>query len=252
MPVRLRRGLSRRYCSTDVHAFLLIFAVQLSPLQQGLALLEQGRPADAIPFLRNAPQDDAIGWKALGVAHARLNQYDLAEPAFARACQLAPQLSDACYFQARALYALNRFEASLQALHQAPLTPPTLLAKGQALEALGRIDEAEAAMRTANTADANIALGLLFLRSGRSAQAELTLTKVVATSPDSVDAHLTLARTLMERNAINKAVPHLERAVALAPQSAQAHLLLAKAYMRSGRQRDAEAHFEAAAKGVQQ
>ena len=67
-----------------------------------------------------------------------MGQYDLAEPAFGQACRLASKLADACYFQARALYALNRFEASLATMRKAGTGARVRLGEGQALEALGR------------------------------------------------------------------------------------------------------------------
>ena len=193
--------------------------------------------------------------KALGVAHSILSQYELAEPAFAQACRLAPKLADACYFHGRALYALNRFEASIAALEKAGGSAKVRLGIGQALEALGRFDQAERAMReaTANSNDpaASVALGLLLLRTARAAQAEAILTGTLRRFPQSAEANLGLGRALMERAAVDLAIPHLERAVSLTPESAQAHLLLAKAYMRVGRDKDAQPHFEAAARTAQ-
>ena len=258
--VRLRRGLSRRYCNTDVYAFLFWLAVQVSQLDRGIALIEQGRPGDAIPLLLQSTETnngDAVAWKALGVAYATLSQYELAEPALGQACRLAPSLADACYFHGRALYALNRFESSIAALDKAGGSAKVRLGIGQALEALSRFDEAEKAMRQAvalakgDDPSPSVALGLLLLRTGRAQQAEVVLARAVAAFPGSAEARLNLARTLMDRSAIALAVPHLERAVALAPSSAQAHLLLAKAYIRQGRDKDAQPHFEAAARGAQ-
>lgn len=238
-----------------MHIFWFILAVQASTLEQGLALLAQGRANDALPSLTKATEGasaNAVAWKALGVAHASLGHYEQAEPAFAQACRLAPKLADACYFEGRALYALNRFEASIAALEKAEDGAKTRLGIGQALEALGRFDEAERAMRAAidHTPAASVALGLLLLRTGRAAQAETILTQTALKFPDAADARLQLARALMERSAFDLAIPHLESALKLSP-NAQAHLLLAKAYTRTGRPQDAMPHFEAAAKAAQ-
>lgn len=240
-----------------MYVFLLLLAVQISTLEQGLALLEQGRATDAIPLLVRATQAqpaDPVAWKALGVAHASLSHYEQAEPAFAQACRLAPRLADTCYFEGRALYALNRFEASIAALERSPSNAKVRLGIGQALEALGRFDEAERAMRGAAGIDngpaANVALGLLLLRTGRASEAEVLLARTVDKFPNSADARLQLARALMERAAFDLAITQLEFALQLSP-TAQAHLLLAKAYTRIGRAKDAQPHFEAAAKATQ-
>ena len=241
-----------------MYAFLFWLAFQVSPLDQGISLLEQGRSNDAIPLLNAATKakpGDAVAWKALGVAHASLSQYELAEPAFGHACRLAPKLADACYFHGRALYALNRFEGSIAALEKAGGGSKVRLGIGQALEALGRFDEAEMALREAAAVGADpaasVALGLLLLRTGRAAQAEVLLDNEVRTFPKSAEVRLQLARALMERGAFDLAIPHLEYALKFSPNSAQAHLLLAKAYTRQGRVQDAQPHFEAAAKAVQ-
>ncbi|MFN7920205.1 MAG: hypothetical protein U0Q16_08915 [Bryobacteraceae bacterium] len=66
-----------------------------------------------------ADAKDARAWKTLGVAFASMQRYSEAEPAFAQACSLPPQLLGACYYNGRALYARIRFDASLAALRRA-------------------------------------------------------------------------------------------------------------------------------------
>lgn len=235
------------------------FGAQDGVRDRALQLLEQGRTAEAIPLLERAAEADgknAIAWKALGVAYASLKDYTAAEPAFGKACRLAPQLADACYFHARALYALDRFEESLAALSRVGAGWRIRLAAGQALEGLGRREEAEKSLRDAvaqvRYADPGpgVALGLFLLRSGRATEAQAPLEEVAGRFPNSADAHTILARVLLERNAFDQAVPHLERALALQPDSSQAHLLLARAYVRQGRTSDAQPHFDAAARGT--
>jgi Flp pilus assembly protein TadD len=231
---------------------------QTGDYQQGVALFEKGDSAGAIPFLTRAASADpknAQKWKALGVAYAAQQKYSEAESPFARACELDAMLPDACYFYARALYALDRYEASLAALDRADSHFwKVRLARAQALEALGRAGAAEkefyesVALCQGADPGPGAGLGRFLVRQGRSSEAIALLTKIVNAHPASAEARIGLGRALFEAGDVADAVPHLERAVALTPASAQAHLLLGKAYTRSGREADARRHLDLAAK----
>lgn len=236
---------------------------QISDYDRGVALFKNGEYAAAVPFLTRATEvrpNDAQAWKALGVAYAAQFLYRQAEPAFRRACELNPRLEDACYYDGRALYALDRFAPSLEVLEAAAGRQPNSwrvrLGIAQALEALGRAEEAEKAFKKAlsmcrdSDPGPGVALGLFLVRQGRFGEATVPLQEVLKRFPNSADAHIHLGRALLEAGNVADAVPHLERAVALAPDSAQAHLLLAKAYVRAGRAAEAQPHFEAAARGA--
>ena len=223
-----------------------------------MARFERGDLAGAVPFLQRASQarpQDARVWKALGVAYAAQKMYREAERPLARSCELDRTLEDACYFYARALYALDRFESSIQALQRANGNSwKVQLGMAQALEALGRADEAEREFRrsreTARGIDpsSGVGLGLFLVRQGRAAEAIPVLDDVLKRFPNSAEAQTHLGRALLESGRAEESIPHLERAVALAPSSAQAHLLLAKAYVRQGRAETAQPHFDAAAR----
>ncbi len=237
-------------------AFGLLLAFSGQDYERGVALIESGRADLAVePLLRaaGASPNDARVFKALAVAYASSSNYAAAEPAFGRACALAPRLADACYFHARALYALNRFEASLAVLDR--LSDPhwkVELARAEALEALSRFSEAETRFHKAvsacnsRSADPAVALARFLIRQGRYAEAAPPLNPVLERFPNSADAHTLLGRILLEDGKLAAAAAHLETAVSLAPGSAQAHLLLAKAYVRLGRSGQAEPHFKAA------
>lgn len=228
-----------------------------SDYEQGVALFQKGDPAGAVAYLTRAAEAhprDAQTWKALGVAYAAQKKYADAERPFARACELDAKLPDSCYFWARALYALDRYDASLAALEHADARSWRVrLARAQALEALGRAVPAEKDYRDALAGCRNadpgpaVAFAQFLVRQGRAAEAVAPLLTAVQAFPGAAEVPLGLGRALLETGKVAESLPFLERAVALAPASAQAHLLLAKAYVRSGRAADAQPHFQLAA-----
>jgi len=239
----------------------VFFAVaQLSDYDQGVALFDQGNPAAALPFFERAVKADprnAQKWKAAGAAYAALKQYADAEEAFGRACKLDYKVPDACFFHARTLYALDRFEEALASLeHADPRNWRARLARAESLEALGRATLAEQEYKQALTlcrnADPKPAVGYaeFLVRQGRAAEAIPWLEAALTSHPDSADLHLWLGRSLFDTNKLPDALPHLERAVARNP-SAQSHLLVAKTLTRLGRAAEAQRHYAEAAKYAQ-
>jgi Flp pilus assembly protein TadD len=247
------------HIGASIIALAAAASAQSSDYEQGVALFKRGQAAAAVPPLTRAAEAHPLQaqmWKALGVAYAAQGLYHEAEPPLRRACELDPKLPDACYFQGRALYALDRYEASLQVLERATNREPQSwkprLGMAQSLEALGKTEEAGKQFRQSLALCRNsdpqpgIAFARFLLRQGRAEEAVAPLEEVLRRFPASGDAHLHLGRALLEKGDIAAAIAHLERAVSLEPASAQAHLLLAKAYVRAGRAAEAEPHFEAA------
>ena len=234
---------------------------QSSDYEIGVALIQKGQMDAAASVLARAsesqPRDPRI-WKALGVAYAAQKMYPLAEPAFQRACELAPRLEDACYYHARALYALDRYEDALAALNRILAVEPKgwriPLAIAQALEALGRAPDAEKQFQLASStcqgkdAQPGVAYGLFLIRQGRLPEAIAPLEAVLKRFPESAEGHVYLGRALLEQGSATAAIPHFEQALAINSQSTQAHLLLAKAYLQVGRSAEAKPHLEAAKK----
>lgn len=164
---------------------------------------------------------DAVAWKAIGVKWAREANYLEAEEPFRRACELDPKLPDACYFWARVLYALDRFEPSLAALKKLPLDARTALAIAQAEEALGHAVEAEAHFKRAGDA---VKYGLFLFRQGRLAEAESVLNQ----NPRTAEAWWQLGRVRYQLGKLAEARAAIEQSLALDPKQEPARLLLAK------------------------
>ena len=196
----------------------------------------------------------AAQWLAAGVAHAQRGDYLSAEPAFVEACRLDPGLPDACYYLGRARYFLDRYEDALAPLRQSQASdrrqPPgrALTAIAQALEALGRPQEAEAGFVQAIdaaplSAEPAVKYGLFLLRQGRAAAAVAPLVAAAKLDPASREAPLELGRSLYQLGRLEQALPHLRRAAKLDPKSAPAHAMLSKIYRRLGRDADADRHL---------
>lgn len=167
-----------------------------------------------------APKD-AAAWRALGIKWAREANYLEAEEPFRRACELDPKLPDACYFWARVLYALDRFEPSLAALKKLPPDARTVLAMAQAEEALGRAREAEAHFKQAGDP---VKYGLFLFRQGRLPEAEAVLER----DPRTAEAWWQLGRVRYQLGKLAAARTALERSLALDPNQEPARLLLSK------------------------
>jgi tetratricopeptide (TPR) repeat protein len=231
---------------------------QLSDYDQGVALFEKGDFAAALPFLDRAAKADprnAQKWKAVGAAHAALKHYADAEESFGRACRLDYKVPDACFFHARTLYALDRYEEALASLeHADPRNWRSRLARAESLEALGRTTPAEQEFKQALTLCRNsdprpaVAYAEFLIRQARAGEAVPRLEEALTSHPSNPDAHLWLGRALFETNRLPESLPHHERAVALMPKSASAHLLLAKLLTRLGRPTEAQPHLDAAAR----
>lgn len=220
----------------------------LAPLLAVRLLLVWQVPSAPAPL-----PSDAAGWQALGVKYAQAGDYELAEPAFAEACRMAPRRPDACFQLGRARYLLNRFAGAIEPLEQSlangePAGRATL-ALAQAREGL---DEAAAAEMLFGKAvklgapDAELRYGMFLLRQGRVEEALAMGRKAVERSPKSAMALVELARAEAQEGALTAARDHLERALALAPASGPAHLLAGRVYQRLGNKDKAAVHFKAA------
>ncbi len=218
--------------------------------RRGLQLFAQRQPEAAIDAFRRSlalRPGDAATWKALGVVHAAGGDYRNAEEPFHRACLLNAREPDACLYFGRTLYLLDRFQTALDVLREAQQNDPQnaqiFRIEGLALEALGKIDEAIAALQLAIRLDRNpggnddpaIDYGVLLFRQGRAVEAIVPLQTAIDRRPDAARAQLELGCVLLALDRIPEAAAHLERAAALDPATPRGHLLLGKAYLRLGK-----------------
>lgn len=220
--------------------FVYTLLVAAGLLEDGVRLSGEGKWAEArVKFaaaVRLEP-GNALAWKALGVSAGKLGDTVEAEEALRRGCEIDPKLEDVCYYHARSLYTLNRFEAALSVLKKIERRGRALVAMGQALEALGREAEAEAAFREALRKpdaldEARLRMGVFFYRAGRLAEAEAILAEAVQARANFGEAMGELGRVYYQTGRIPEAVKFFEKAAAARPDLEWIPLLLERARRR--------------------
>jgi len=207
--------------------------------------------------LAGATAQDADGWLARGREAIASGQPERAAETFAKACALAPQHRDACYFHGRALQALDRFEEAREPLERA-------LARGAdarvhralALNYVGLVqpERAElhflAAIRLYRSGeDPRVDYGAFLTRQARAAEAVPILDAAGKAHPRSARAHTELGRALLEAGKPDAAARSLKRAVDLDPVAWAVRLLLGRAYQQLGRLAEAERQLDIGSKG---
>lgn len=241
----------------------LFLAWQPTACRDGVGLFEKGRldeSARALAAATAANPASAYCAKALGAVLAAAGGYREAIGPLARACELDPAEPDACYYWARALYSLDKFDDSLAALARskpgASKSWKLGTARGQALDALGR-NEAEAVLRAAvlerarDTApvhepDPLLALGAFLYREGRAPEALALLKSAPPAYAKLAPFHYQMGRALAQSGHAAEAAEALAKAVALRPQYVEAHGLLSRCYYQLGQAALGARHAELA------
>ncbi len=224
----------------------------------GVALFRQGKLEAATQLLEKAPPTSYCT-KSLGIVYAALGDYRRAEPPLGSSCRMNPKEPDACYYWARALYALDRFAESLAALDRAPASWRVATARGQALDALGR-PAAEPVLRAAlqlrqrdpapiAEPDPLLALGHFLYREGRVAEVLALLQSAPPPYQRIPNFHYLLGRAFAQQEQWPRAAEALRQAVTLDPHLSEAHGLLSRVYFRLGSAELAAEHSRLALQG---
>ena len=204
----------------------------------------------------------AVAWKELGLKLASDRKLEPAADALAKACAQAPKDEDACYYLARTLYTLGRYEEAREPFEKAlPAAPKDMLGRvhrAMALNftALNRPDDAERhfreAVRLGSDSDPRIDYGAFLFRQGRLEEALPLLEQAVQALPGSARAHTELGRVLLHLGKREAAAAGLEKAVQLDPGSSTARLLLGKTYLELGRTEEGERQLRLGREGWKQ
>jgi len=224
----------------------------------GLVHFRAGRSAAARAPLERAVSlspASAKAWKLLGLVTTSGGDLDAAAPALGKACELAEKDEEACYYFARTLHALGRYESAREPFEKAlrAASKPTLSKVHRAVAlnfaALGSPTEAERhfvkavqlnGRATGQGEDPRVDYGAFLFRQGRTEEAVRPLQQAVRDAPSSTRANTELGRVLLHLDKLDSAAACLEKAVAVEPGNWNARLLLGRAYLRLGRVNEGE------------
>lgn len=233
----------------------------------GLVHFRAGRSAAARPLLERAVSlspASAQAWKLLGLVATSDGDLDRAVPALGKACELDGNDEEACYYFARDLHALGRYESAREPFERALLAAPKAMlpkvhrAIALNFAALGLPAEAERhfvkavqlngrAVREGE--DPRVDYGAFLFRQGRTEEALRPLEQAVHDVPNSARANAEWGRVLLHMDRLDAAAACLEKAVALEPGNWSAHLLLGRAYLRLGRTNEGEREMRLGSEG---
>lgn len=212
-------------------------------------------------------QPDASEWKRQGQAMAAENKFTAAVGPLTKACNLDPRDEEACYYLARILDMLGRWDEARapfdKALRAAPRRMLARVHRAVALNfmALGRMTEAEQNFKAAIAMriyaeslpeDPRVDYGAFLFRQGRIDEALQLLPEAVRDAPKSARAHAELGRVLLHCGKPDAAVESLERAVELDPGAPSVRLLLGRAYLQTGRTDEGQHQLQLANKGLRE
>jgi predicted TPR repeat methyltransferase len=222
----------------------------------GVALLCQGRTADAVAPMQNAIASgvyDADTRRNLGIALQQQQRYAEAEDCYRQALAIAPaigelhcNLADVLKLRGR----LDEAEASCRtSLELQPESSAAHLVLGTILQEQRRFADAEASYRSAIALDFRVAAAHNFLaialrEQGRLTEAETSCRVALELKPKFAGAHNILGATLMDQGRLAEAEPSLKRALELEPDYLAARINLSDALRQQGKVAEALACYE--------
>ena len=194
-----------------------------------------------------------FGWSVLGTSLQLQGKDSL--PALQKAAVLLPQDALAHSNLGDALQATGQYdlaEASYaMAITIEPNSAETHVNRGNALKAHGQLERAETSYKQALTlrpefAEAHYNLGITLKERGRLDEAEKHLRQAIQINPNFGPAHVELGSTLIEAGQLHQAESVFRTAIQLLPDLAEAHANLGATLKTFGRPSEAEASFRRA------
>ena len=220
----------------------------------GAVCYEQGKPAEALPFMQRAVglQPDAHAAHGnLGAAYLALGQLDAAHEALTRALGLAPDSDVICNLMGTVQRARNDVDGARRSFAKALALNP---GNAEAANNLGNLAKeardfpaAEGYYRQAlqinpRFADAWNNLGALYQTQRELEKAEEAIRQALAIRPDNADALNNLGGVLQERGDLEAAEECLRAALRLQPNLPVAMYNLGNVLRMMGRLQEAERH----------
>jgi tetratricopeptide (TPR) repeat protein len=201
---------------------------------EGVRLMQQGRPTDAIPLFKQAIKLNpgvAASHHDLGVAMVAAGRLEQAAGPLAASLRLNPRLASAHQYLGHISDSLGQEAKAMASFRCAVALRPNLasvqLRLGQLYLARDRREESAAAFRAAamaapGTVTASIAEALALEASGAFDEALAEMRAVVEAHPANAKGHGMLAKLLGESGLSAEAAAHYERAAELSPGSIDA------------------------------
>jgi len=226
----------------------------------GRMSLQGNDPAAAAEWLQKAAElgtCDATLYSHLGVARAKLKQFDEAIACFQRAVEIDPRSAEAHYNWGNALSALARPEEAIEQFRAAaasmPDSPDIHYNMANACRDLGRLNDAVAGYRQAirlrpDHFKAYNNLGNVLREQGKLGEAVETYKAVLAMRPDYAQGHHNLGVTFLAQKSTDEAIAHFREALRLKPDLVAAQSSLGKALAEKGQLEEALPILQAAQK----
>lgn len=224
----------------------------------GLLAFREGRYEDAVNklglFLRAFPEDSNANYY-LSAALYQLKRHAQAEEYLVRLTDRVPTLVSAANLLAAVRLANGNPNGAADALvsfvGDRNAKAETLKLYANALNALGRVDEASdilARARTLDPSDSGSRLGLALanLQKGEPREAQALAEGVLSREPGNAEAGLLLVKSLLDQGDYERALKAAETYAEIQGESAQAQYVLGIARNRSGLKSGAETAFSRA------
>lgn len=223
-----------------------------------IALVDAGRPAEALPHYERAlalRPNYAEAENNLGYALTQLNRNADALAHLQRAIELKRDYAEAHNNLGAALMRLDRSAEGIAAFSEAarlnPRYPVAQFNLGLALAATGEPGEAIPHFERALTlnptyAEAELNLGIALTVTGRVADGIPHFERALQLNPNLPHAHNSFGRALANLGRFDEAIARFRTALELQPNFAEAHYNLALALRQTGRLDEAEQQLRAA------
>ena len=224
-------------------------AVQL----RGLSLFQLGRPAEAIPFLKQVQSwVGSVNVDAnyvLGLCYMHTRNYDEARKSFAQMYGVPGDSAAAHLFLARVLLRQGYDPIAEQNAQQAAAMDPKLplvhyllgefyLYKSNVQKAIEEFElEQKLNPGYSGTYDR---LGDCYSRVGRYDDAERTLQRSILLDATATGPYILMGKVLVKKKDYASALNYLEKSLRMDPTNYIAHHLMGEAYRGLGREQDAE------------
>ncbi len=240
-----RRYLENHASSADGHYLL------------GFILFKEGNRKSSLAEYREGARyraPGALDLEVIGANYFLMEDYAAADEWLTKSVALDPKDVHAKFYLGRAKYNQRQFaDAARMFVECLKLDPGNVKAAdylGLSDEALGKIEDAIAAYRSAIALDTAAApepyvdLGTLLVENDRDADAVPYLVRAAEVAPGDWRVHRGLGKAYLQLNRLPEALTELRKATALAPENAPLHFLLAQALRKSGLADQARAETE--------